>query len=152
MFKFVSLKKFKLAQHKWSKEEDSLMHKIIAEIGTKSWKAISERLYEESSKKKIYRTAKQCREHWSCYLDPRIKKGPWDQDEDKKLLQIVLESQCQKKWSIIKQQFEGRTENALKNRYNLLLEKQKKITPMDKEADIINEILKEDKDETSEQQ
>lgn len=30
MFKFVSLKKFKLAQHKWQKDEDYLLYKIIA--------------------------------------------------------------------------------------------------------------------------
>ena len=48
LFKFVSLKKFKLAHHKWQKEEENLLYKIIAylclpyrEIGTKNWKTIS---------------------------------------------------------------------------------------------------------------
>jgi hypothetical protein len=57
-------------------------------------------------------------------------------------LRIVLDSNCQKKWSLIKAEFEGRTENALKNRYNLLLDKQKKATPLEREIDLIIENLK----------
>jgi hypothetical protein len=36
--------------------------------------------------KKIFRNAKQCKEHWTCYLNPELKKGPWDAEEDKILL------------------------------------------------------------------
>lgn len=75
----------------------------LSSAGTDNWKAIAERLYEENPKKRIFRTAKQCREHWSCYLNPAIKKGPWEREEDRKLLQIVLDSNCLKKWSLIKQ-------------------------------------------------
>jgi hypothetical protein len=64
-------------------------------------------------------------------------------------LRIVLDSNCQKKWSLIKAEFEGRTENALKNRYNLLLDKQKKATPLEREIDLIIENLKEDKEDTN---
>lgn len=78
MFKFVSLRKFKLAQHKWQKDEEAVLMRIISSAGTDNWKAIAERLYEENPKKRIFRTAKQCREHWSCYLNPAIKKGPWE--------------------------------------------------------------------------
>jgi hypothetical protein len=45
---------------------------------TKDWKLISQRLYFLSERTdKIYRNAKQCREHWNCYLNPNLKKGPW---------------------------------------------------------------------------
>lgn len=54
-----------------------------------------------------------------------------------KLLKNVLDSNCQKKWSLIKQDFSGRTENALKNRYNLLLEKQRKLRPQLAEVELI---------------
>ena len=46
MFKFVSLRKFRLAQHKWQKEEERLLSSIIARIGTENWKNIAEALYE----------------------------------------------------------------------------------------------------------
>lgn len=50
---------------------------LLRHSGATNWKLISEKLYELNPKKKIFRTPKQCREHWSCYLDPKIKKGPW---------------------------------------------------------------------------
>lgn len=112
MFKFVSLRKFKLAQHKWQKDEENLLLDIIRSIfslfreqGTNNWKSIAEALYQRLPKKKIFRTAKQCREHWSCYLNPSIKKGPWDREEDKKLLRVVMEGGCLKRWSVIKEDF-----------------------------------------------
>ena len=43
-----------------------------------NWKLVSEKLYEKNpSKNKVFRTAKQCREHWNCFLNPNIHKGPW---------------------------------------------------------------------------
>ena len=75
---------------------------------------------------RIFRNAKQCREHWSCYLNPKLKKGPWELSEDKRLLECILNNKGLKKWSEIARRFHGRTENALKNRFNLVMEKLKK--------------------------
>ena len=41
MFKFVSLRKFRLAQHKWQKEEEKVLLSIIERIGTENWKKIA---------------------------------------------------------------------------------------------------------------
>lgn len=71
----------------------------------------------------MFRKAKQCREHWSCYLNPVLKKGPWEEEEDIKLVKEILSHKGAKKWSLIAKKFNGRTENALKNRYNLLIDK-----------------------------
>lgn len=48
-----------------------------------------------------------------------------------------------KKWSEVVQHFDGRTENALKNRYNLLIEKQKKLINKQhaKQMELINYYL-----------
>lgn len=44
----------------------------------KQWKEISQELYcSYESESKCYRNAKQCREHWACFLSPRLKRGPW---------------------------------------------------------------------------
>ena len=72
---------------------------------------------------KIYRCPKQCREHWNCYLNPNLKKGPWTKEEDLLLLSIIKKNKCQKKWAEMACHFQGRTENALKNRYTLIIEK-----------------------------
>jgi hypothetical protein len=58
---------------------------------------------------KIFRSAKQCREHWNCYLNPTLKKGPWSMEEDVQLLELIRNNNGEKKWSEIVYSFEGRT-------------------------------------------
>ena len=57
-------------------------------------------------------------------MNPKLKKGPWSKDEDILLLSNVLKNNGQKRWSEIVKDFNGRTENALKNRYTLIIEKE----------------------------
>ena len=67
---------------------------------TKDWKVISQRLFYESNRTdKIFRNAKQCREHWNCYLNPSLRKGPWRHEEDILLLECIRENNGSKKWS-----------------------------------------------------
>ena len=56
-------------------------------------------------------------------MNPNLKKGPWTKEEDLLLLSIIKRNKCQKKWAEMVCHFQGRTENALKNRYNLIIEK-----------------------------
>lgn len=94
-----------------------------------NWKSVSEQLYQVNPlANKAFRSAKQCREHWNCYLNPHLKKGPWELAEDIQLLELIRGNNGEKKWSEIVYSFEGRTENALKNRYTLLIDKQKKMS------------------------
>ena len=91
------------------------------------WKYISEDLYSLNSvAEKIYRHPKQCREHYASFLDPQIKKGPWTKEEDLTLLAHIIENDCEKKWCKLVKILEGRTENAIKNRFQLIYAKQKK--------------------------
>lgn len=110
----------------------------------REWKEISQELYRlNADPEKVYRNAKQCREHWTCYLSPQLKKGPWQLYEDVKLLKFIRDNKGLKKWSEIARNFEGRTENALKNRYTLIIEKQKRL-PRNKhkaELTLIGEYL-----------
>jgi hypothetical protein len=46
-----------------------------------------------------------------------------------------------KKWLEVAKGIKGRTENAVKNRFSLLLEKQKKETGEENEKHIINKLL-----------
>lgn len=71
----------------------------------------------ESREPKIYRTAKQCRERWSC-TNPEIKKDLWSKKEDVELLKGYLT--VGKKWAMISRELGARTENAVKNRFELL--------------------------------
>lgn len=110
----------------------------------RDWKQISQELYGQNDDlAKVFRNAKQCREHWTCYLSPQLKKGPWQLYEDVKLLKFIKDNKGLKKWSEIAKHFEGRTENALKNRYTLIIDKQKRL-PRNKnknELTLISEYL-----------
>jgi hypothetical protein len=125
----LSLKKVRLVTNKWSKGESRLLAEAVTEQGRLHWKVVSQLLYERNpAKNKVFRTPKQCREHWNCFLNPSIHKGPWSPQEDRRLLEYVLELEGAKKWSEISKFMAGRTENALKNRFNLLLGAQKRTS------------------------
>jgi hypothetical protein len=55
-----------------------------------------------------------------------LRRGPWRADEDLRLLKFISHHNGSKKWSEIAKHFEGRTENALKNRFTLIIEKERK--------------------------
>lgn len=58
-------------------------------------------------------------------MDPELKKGPWRPQEDLTLLKEFVK--LGKRWSEIAKKLQGRTENAVKNRFNLLMMKQEKV-------------------------
>lgn len=54
---------------------------------TIDWRKASQDLFNlNPNPDKIFRNAKQCKEHWSCYLNPVLRKGPWVIEEDILLL------------------------------------------------------------------
>jgi hypothetical protein len=134
-FKWLGLRKVTLAHHSWTTAESELLRGLVAQRTTprhcseiKDWKAISQELYYmHDDHAKCYRNAKQCREHWTCYLSPKLKKGPWTRHEDLKLFRFILKNRGSKRWSEIAKEFNGRTENALKNRFTLLIDKQRRM-------------------------
>lgn len=61
------------------------------------------------------RTQKQIKEHYINFLRPNIKKDDWTLQEDLKLVRLM--NMYGKNWKYLEQNFEGRTQNQIKNRY-----------------------------------
>jgi hypothetical protein len=68
------------------------------------------------------RNAKQCRDRYVLHLDPSLCKADWTKEEDALILQLY--NHFGSKWSFFSKQLPGRSDNAIKNRFNGFIKKQ----------------------------
>ena len=96
----------------WKNTEDEILKAAVMKYGLNQWSRISSLLVRKS--------AKQCKERWYEWLDPKIKKTEWTKDEEEKLLHLAKMFPCQ--WRTISP-FVGRTAYQCLEHYEYLLDK-----------------------------
>ena len=101
----------------FTKEEDDLIRQFVSVHGPRSWQHVTEYV--------PMRSAKQCRERWFNHLDPSVVNDDWTPEED----QVIFEKHQEigPKWSIISRLLPGRTDNAIKNRWNASISKRVQV-------------------------
>ncbi|KAL6503203.1 Transcription factor myb3r-5 [Orobanche hederae] len=83
----------------WTPEEDDTLKKAVAAFRGKSWKKIAEFFPDRSEV--------QCLHRWQKVLNPELVKGPWTQEEDEKIRELVAKY-GPTKWSVIARSLPGR--------------------------------------------
>ncbi|CAN6290099.1 unnamed protein product [Urochloa humidicola] len=99
----------------WTKEEDALLREQVRVHGPQNWAAISEALPG--------RNPKSCRLRWCQHLTPGVDAAtPFSEQEDGWI--AYYHSLYPNKWATIARFLPGRSDNAVKNRWNSVLSKQ----------------------------
>jgi hypothetical protein len=135
------MKPVRRCQSKWTSEEDTALMTAVNTIVPTRWSVIAMRVPG--------RTGKQCRERWVGRLAPDLNKGEWSIQEDHVLLS--LHNLYGNKWSAIATAIPGRSQSAVKNRWNCMLRKMSSLVPSRPLPDanpnpILDEPENEDKD------
>ena len=96
---------------KWTKEEDMALKGIVEQHGAKNWRKVAELLGTT-------RTDVQCLHRWNKVLKPGLHKGPWTDEEDNIVKEMVLKYGVGKvKWSVIAQKLQGRIGKQCRERW-----------------------------------
>lgn len=101
----------------WTSQEDRRLICALHKFGNKDWVNVS--LFVGNN-----RTKAQCAQRWNRVLDPRIEKGSWPEDEEKKLVKLV-EKYGLKNWKIVASEIGTRTDTQCRYHYNLMIENKK---------------------------
>jgi hypothetical protein len=127
--KILKKNKCRASKSKWTPEEDEILTKAVMMNGEGNWKKIAQSLNDRSHL--------QCLHRWQKVLNPALVKGPWKEEEDLKLVELV-EKYGPKDWSTIASHIQGRIGKQCRERwFNHLSPEVRKTTWTPEEDQII---------------
>lgn len=99
---------------KWTPDEDELLTEAVKRYGDKNWTAVASLLGS-------LRTGQQCLHRWQKTLNPSIRRGRWEQEEDN-LLAMAVKAYGAGNWRLIQKHVPGRTDVQCRERWVNILD------------------------------
>ncbi|KAG0338040.1 hypothetical protein BG000_004628 [Podila horticola] len=112
--------------------QDHLLSEAVTTYGTKSWKSVADFAFPDGS-----RDRNECMHRWRALstVRPRQVKGPWTDEEDRKLRELVNEYGPEK-WVFIASRIGSRTGKQCRERYTNHLDPRINKAPFTHEEDM----------------
>ncbi|KAJ3064677.1 Myb-like DNA-binding domain protein, partial [Quaeritorhiza haematococci] len=96
----------------WTRTEDLFLRTLVEKYKVGRWTDIASKMPG--------RTARQCRQRWMEYLNPKITKGKW-MEEENALLKEAVQLYGENKWSVVAQLVKTRTASQCRQRWKFSL-------------------------------
>lgn len=100
---------------RWNKTEDAVLIELVEQYGNRRWKRIA---VEFAAKAGTDRSDVQCLHRWNKCLKPGLIKGPWREQEDNIISQMIESHGVnQMRWSAIAKYLPGRLGKQVRERW-----------------------------------
>ncbi|XP_028988565.1 transcriptional activator Myb-like isoform X2 [Betta splendens] len=113
----------------WKKDEDEKLYRLVKQLGSNSWSSVS--LHFKGRRSDV-----DCQRRWQEIKNPELVKGPWTQEEDERVIQLVQKYGV-KHWSLIAKHLQSRNGKQCRERWHNHLNPEVKKSSWTLEEDYI---------------